>query len=516
MKFGSFLAAHAAIMGSKDAVVCTGERLSFRELEDSTNRIARALREAGVEPGDRVAVYLPNGIEFVRAFIGTIKAGALAVPINLPLSASEIAHVLKDCTPRVVFLDAGTQAVYERAEAGLTPLLRIRADEQCDAGMRMADMMRQGSAEPLDVPFDRDDCMVGYTSGTTGRAKGVILTQSNYMFVNGYLNGYHWRIGAEDRHLSTTPLAHRTGMARLMNMILHGATLVIMPRFDAAEAARLVEQERITVFGMVPTVGRMMLPEVEAHPERFASVRVALVTGEAFPLDVKQRLHEALPQVRFYSFYAMTEAGAITGLDATEQLTHPHSVGRPWPGIDVKLMGKGGKEVAQGDVGEIWVRSGHPGFFSTMREYLGRPDATAETLRDGWVATGDVGRFEADGHLYLMDRQKDMVLSGGYNIYSKEVEVALQSHPSVADVAVIGVPDSVYGEAVAAYVELKPGAASDADALVAHCRDLIASYKKPKHVVFVNQLPRTSTGKVRKNLLREQFQGHDAKKHEAD
>lgn len=515
MKLASFLASHAAVMGEKDAVVCNGQRVSFRELEDATNRIAWALREVGVRPGDRVAVYLPNSVEFVLSFIGTIKAGALAVPINLPLSAPEISHILTDCSPRAVFLDTSTETVYERAEAGLSPLLRIGADELCSARLRISTILREGRADPVDVPFDHDDCMVGYTSGTTGRAKGVVLTQANYLFVNGYLNGYHWRIGADDRHLCTTPLAHRTGMARLMNMIFHGATLFIMPRFDAAEAARLAQEERITVFGMVPTVGRMMLPEVESRPERFASVRVMLVTGEAFPFEVKQRLHAALPQVRFYSFYAMTEAGAITGLDASEQFTHPNSVGRPWPGVDVKLVDEAGRDASPGEVGEIWVRSGRPGFFSTMREYLGRPEATAETVRSGWVATGDVGRFEPDGHLYLMDRKKDMVLSGGYNIYSKEVEMALLSHPSVAGAAVVGVPDPVFGESVAAYVELERGATADPDALVAHCRQLIASYKKPKYVVFVTELPRTSTGKVRKNLLREQFQGQRGKGEDA-
>jgi long-chain acyl-CoA synthetase len=220
---------------------------------------------------------------------------------------------------------------------------------------------------------------------------------------------------------------------------------------------------------------------------------------------VKQRLHAALPHVRFYSFYAMTEAGAITHLDASEQFTHATSVGRPWPGVDVKLVDAAGAAVPTGEVGEIWVRSGMPGYFSTMREYFRRPEATAETLRDGWVATGDVGRFDADGYLYLMDRKKDMVLSGGYNIYSKEVELALQSHPAVADVAVIGVPDATFGEAVAAYVELQPGAQVEVEALITHCRQLIASYKKPRHVIFVPSLPRTSTGKVLKVELRERF-----------
>jgi long-chain acyl-CoA synthetase len=505
MKFGSFLASHAALMGAKEAVVCDGQRLTFRELEDSTNRMAHALRAAGVEVGDRVAIYLPNGIEFVRAYIAAVKAGALAVPVNLPLSAPEIAHILADCTPRAVFISETTQAVYTRAAEGLPEILRIGVDAGCAADLRLAAMLASGDTSPPDVPFDADACMVAYTSGTTGRAKGVVLTQSNYAFVNGYLNGMYWRLGSDDRQICTTPLAHRTGLARLMNMIMHGSTLVVMPRFDAREAARLVREERITVFGMVPTVGRMMLPEVEARPEDFASVNVMLVTGEAFPLDVKERLHAALPNVRFYSFYAMTEAGAITHLDSSEQFTHPASVGRPWPGVDVKLVDSTGVAVPIGEVGEIWVRSGVPGYFSTMREYFRRPEATAETLRNGWVTTGDVGRFDPDGYLYLMDRKKDMVLSGGYNIYSKEVELALQSHPSVADVAVIGVPDDTFGEAVAAYIELQPGAEPDVNGLIAHCRELIASYKKPKHVIFVQSLPRTSTGKVLKGELRERF-----------
>ena len=506
MKFASFLASHAAFMGGKDAVVCGTERLSFADLDQQTSRLAQALRdEANVLPGDRVAVYLPNGIAFVRAFIAVIKAGGIAVPVNLPLSVPEIAHIVSDCKPKAAFISETTRANFIRA-IDRADVPTIACDPGCEGDFRQENLLdARNPRAPLDIPFDADDCMVAYTSGTTGRAKGVILTQSNYMFVNGFLNGWHWRLTSGDRHLCTTPLAHRTGMARLMNMILHGSTLVVMPRFDAVEAARLVRDERITVFGMVPTVGRMMLSEVEARPADFATLRVALVTGEAFPLDVKRRLSDALPQVRFYSFYAMTEAGAISWLDSDEQFTHPTSVGRVWPGVDVKLVGNDGVEIPVGEVGEIWVRSGQPGSFSTMREYFGRPEDTAKTVRNGWVATGDVGRFDERGYLYLMDRKKDMVLSGGYNIYSKEVELAIQSHPAVRDAAVIGVPDAMFGEAVAAYVELHEGAPLDAQAVIDHCRERIASYKKPKHVFFVPALPRNSTGKVLKTQLRELY-----------
>lgn len=506
MKFATFLASHAAMMGGKDAVVCGLERLSFKELDAQTTRLAEALRdEAQVQPGDRVAVYLPNGVGFVRAFISAVKAGALAVPVNPALSVPEVAHILSDCSPKAAFICGSTRPAFLRAAAGAAPIASIACDPDGEGDLvvdQLLDAERPPRA-PLDVPCDADDCTVVYTSGTTGRAKGVVLTQSNYVFVNGYLNGWYWGLTPHDRHLCTTPLAHRAGMARLMNMILHGSTLVVMARFDPQEAVRLVRDERVTVFGMVPTVGRMMLREIEARAADFATLRVALVTGEAFPLDVKKRLCAALPQVRFYSFYAMTEAGAIAWLDSSEQFTHAASAGRAWPGVDLKLVDDAGRDVAEGEVGEVWVRSGRPGCFSTMREYFRRPEETARTLRQGWVATGDMGRFDTERYLYLLDRKKDMVLSGGYNIYSKEVELALQSHPSVKEAAVIGVPDPTFGEAVAAFVELNPGAQVDAPALIDHCRDLIARYKKPKHVFFVQNLPRNSTGKVLKNQLRE-------------
>ena len=348
--------------------------------------------------------------------------------------------------------------------------------------------------------------MIVYTSGTTGKPKGAVLTQANSIIPNGYLNQLQLGVSARDRQLVTTPLAHRTGFARVTNMILHGCTLVVMPRFEPAEVARVVREERITVIGMVPTVGRLMLGEIERAPENFATLEVLTVTGEAFPLEVKQRIHRALPKVRMYSFFAMTEVGAMTLLAPDEQFTHPTSLGRLNPGVELRLVDADGGDVPPGEVGEMWVRTGEPGRYLTMRCYFNKPEATAQTIRDGWVATGDMARMEPDGHLYIMDRKKDMVLSGGYNIYSKEVELVLQSHPAVLDAAVIGVPDPIYGEAVAAFIELRPGANASGEEIVAHCRDRIAGYKKPKYVRFLAPLPRNSTGKVQKFELRRAFE----------
>jgi long-chain acyl-CoA synthetase len=306
--------------------------------------------------------------------------------------------------------------------------------------------------------------------------------------------------------LVTTPLAHRTGMARMMNSLCLGASLVVMERFDPAQTIEVIEKEKVSAIGMVPTIARMLLPTLKepGQAARCASLRHIIVTGEAFPVDVKKTVIGLLPQVELHSFFAMTEVGAVTGLNHAEQFTHPASVGRVTPGVEVRIVDDAGREVPTGEAGELLVRTGAPGNFLTMRGYYKRPEETAKTIVDGWVHTGDMARFDDEGYMYIVDRKKDMVLSGGFNIYTKEVEQVLLEHAAVLDVAVVGVPDPIYGEAVTAFVELRPGTKLDAAGLIEHCRERIAGYKKPKHVFFVEALPRNALGKVLKVPLREQ------------
>ena len=348
--------------------------------------------------------------------------------------------------------------------------------------------------------------MISYTSGTTGRPKGVITTQANYIVGNGFLNAMYWKLSPNDRIVVTTPLAHRTAFARVGNMAVLGATLYIMPRFDAEEASRLIEVEKITLISIVPTVGRMLLPAIEARPERFGSIRFLIATGEAFPVEIKRRLLAALPHLQIFSFFAMTEAGSLAMLKPDEQFDHGTSVGRVTPGVELRLVDAEGRAIETGEAGEIWVRCGLPGQYLLFRTYFNQLQAMRDAFQDGWFKTGDIGRFDEDGFLYIVDRKKDMVLSGGYNIYSKEVEQVLLRYKGVADVAVVGVPDDVYGEAVAAFIEPDADVILAEDELIRWCASELASYKKPKHVVFVRELPRNSTGKVIKNELRAQFQ----------
>ncbi|MEI7532140.1 MAG: class I adenylate-forming enzyme family protein [Betaproteobacteria bacterium] len=504
MKFSAYLALHETLRGDKLAISCQQKQLNFRELNQSSTQLANSLQELEILVGDRVVIYLHNSVEFVQAFLAIVKAGGIAVPINTMLVASEIEIILNDCTPKAAFISDRTRDVFIKASKNISKVHQISIDSVVVGEYAFASLVASGRNVLRESPYDFDDCMICYTSGTTGSPKGAILTQANFIVLNNFLNSQLWGLSDQERQLVTTPLAHRTGFARVMNMILHGCSLMVMPRFDAALAKELTHAHKITLIGLVPTVGRMLLDSIESEPELFESVKVILATGEAFPIDIKKRLSQALPNARIYSFYAMTEAGGIAHLNHDDQLTHMGSVGTVTPGLELKLVDKNGNEVANGEVGEIVVRSGIPGSFLIMRAYFNKPRETAEAIQQGWFYTGDMGKLDSDSYLYLVDRKKDMVLSGGYNIYSKEVELTILRCSGVKDVAVIGVPDLTFGEAVVAVIERSSNQEVNPDDIIQFCRTNLASYKKPKHVFFLDSLPRTSTGKVLKAELRKQ------------
>ncbi|ARP82217.1 AMP-dependent synthetase [Bordetella genomosp. 8] len=520
MRLEQFLAAHALRFPSKTAVKCGKQSLTYAELLATSRSLAAGMRRAGVGPGDRVVVYLPNCVEIAQVLYAAFWLGALVIPVNTRNTVRELAYFARDSQARMLVFHADDAANIDAVQEEFRGLLRVvvgdgsghtdgadgpgqGAGDAAGHAQSLAALMRPSDERLPDPPLHPDDAMIMYTSGTTGQPKGAILTHANFVIGNAFANAVEWGITAQDVFLVTTPLAHRTGLARLMNSMGLGATLVVMERFDAQQAVDTIEREGVTAAGMVPTVARMLMPVLEEQAARCASLRHIIVTGEAFPVELKRRMIEKLPRARLHSFFAMTEVGSVTVLNHEEQFTHPGSVGRVSPGVEVKLVDDRGQQVSVDDVGEILVRAGEAGRFTTMRGYFGRPEATAETIVEGWVHTGDMGRFDSDGYLYIVDRKKDMVLSGGFNIYTKEVEQALAEHPAVADVAVVGVPDSIYGEAVAAFIELRPDAALTVEAIQAHARERIASYKKPKHVFFVETLPRSGVGKVLKRDLRE-------------
>ncbi len=432
MRLDELLFGHAARRPRHTALVCGERRVTYEELGEKT-------REKAETPlaGQRVPIVLPNGIEFVERAYAAWAAGAAVVPINTRLSQREIEFILAD----------------------------------------------------IKAPFKSaaDDCLILYTSGTTGYPKGAVNTHANVIVQNVEHHVAAWGIGEDDVFLATTPLAHRAGVGRLVNALGLGGTLVIMEKFDAAEALALVERERVTVAGFPPTVIRMLLPSIRSNPETCASLRRVIVSTEAFPVPLMREVSALLPKVEFYGVYGMSEA-AVTSASLAEQLARPGTAGKPLPGVEVKIA----------EDGELLVR----GENAVMKGYFNRPEENAEAFRGGWFHTGDVARMDAGGYLYIVDRKKDMVVTGGYNVYSKELEHVLVQHPGIADAAVVGVPDELYGEAVAAFVQLRPGARLSPEGVVEHCRAQLAAYKKPRHVVFVDSLPRNSLGKVLKSELR--------------
>jgi long-chain acyl-CoA synthetase len=434
MRVEELLFGHAARRPEHVALVCGSRRVTYGELAARVKQKASGSRKA-----ERVPVRLPNGIDFVVEAYAAWADGAVVVPINTRLAPPEIDFILQD----------------------------IKAP----------------------VPSEEDDCLILYTSGTTGRPKGAVNTHANVLVQNIEHHVAAFGIHEEDRFLVTTPLAHRAAIGRLINALGLGGTLVIMEKFDAGQAFELIERERISVAGLPPTVIRMMLPELAKDRQRMSSLRRVIVSTEAFPAHLMREVAALLPQAQFYGVYGMSEA-AVSCASMAEQLERPGTVGRPYPGIEVGI-----------EKGELRVRGRH----AVMREYFNRPQANAEAFRDGWFHTGDLARMDEEGYLYIVDRKTDMVLTGGYNVYSKEVEQVLEQHPDIAEAAVVGVPDPLYGEALVAFVRKRTGTELSAENVVEHCRGQLAGYKKPRHVVFVDSLPRNSLGKVLKPELRRLF-----------
>jgi acyl-CoA synthetase (AMP-forming)/AMP-acid ligase II len=501
MRLETLLAGHALRRPDHPALVCGPTRCNYAELQASVACAASGLSQLGVRSGDRVVISLPNGIEFVQSAYAVFAIGGIAVPVNTKLTADEVAYMFTDAAPAAaIYHERGREGAWAGRRGA--PGCRTIVVGDAAPGETAFEAVLATPAVPLPrLPLDDDDCLIMYTSGTTGTPKGAVLTHANMIVQNLLMHGTEWAIGRDDRYLVVTPLAHRAGVSRLFNALGLGGTLVILAKFDAVETLAAIEGERITVAGLVPTVIRLLLPELRKDPARCASLRRIIVSTEAFPVALKQELLALLPHAEIHSVFGSTEA-LVTNLSHAEQFSHPSSVGRPIPGVEVRLVDDAGRDVPPGEVGELAVRSGAPGRYATLRAYFNRPEETAAAIRDGWFHTGDLARQDADGYLYIVDRKKDMVLSGGYNIYSKEVEAVLATHPGVVEAAVIGVPDAVFGEAVAAFVEPAGDARLAPEALIEHCRAHLASYKKPRHLFFIEALPRNSTGKVLKNELR--------------
>jgi len=505
---------HSAGFGGRDYLVYEGERLSYADHHRRVAALARALVEDfGIRKGDRVALAMRNYPEWPLVYWATVAVGAIIVPLNAWLSGAELAYALADSGSRLLFADAERSAAIAPQRAALPALealVTVRPDADSPPGDRpWAELVAAGDGALPEIALDpEDDAAIYYTSGTTGRPKGALLSHRN--LCANQVTGVYLRARTEFRYgrtpqlpaeqmgqLISVPLFHVTGsIAMLIGSTIQGSKLVFMHRWNPEEAIRLIERERLHSFGGVPSMPLQVIESPIFHQHDTSSVKAVLFGGAPPSPELAARIRAVFPGASASNGYGLTETSGVSTVNvADDYLAKPKSAGVPAPVTRVKIMHLDElHELPVGEIGEIWIRG--PQVF---QGYWNNPEATAKALVDGWLRSGDLGYVDEEGSLFVVDRAKDMLLRGGENIYCIEVENALFSHPDVLDAAVVGLPDPVLGERVAAMVQLRTGSSADAEALRDHVRRQIAAFKVPERIdIVATPLPRNANGKILK------------------
>jgi len=483
---GTVLQRAAADHGERPAVRMDGLVLSYSQLWDTAGRVTSLLSSLGIVPGDRVAVMLPNVPAFPIAFYGALGAGAVVVPVNPLLKSREVAYYLRDSGATVLF--AWHTAAGEAGKAAAETGARVVEVTEPSLSALLADF----APVPEGVGrADDDDAVILYTSGTTGRPKGAELTHAS-LTRNAELTATNL-LNAGPGHviMGCLPLFHSFGLTCGLNVaIVSGSTLTLLPRFDPGKALEIIARDEVTIFEGVPTMYAAMLNDPASAQADTSSLRVCISGGAAMPVQIMRGFEQAFGCV-ILEGYGLSETSPVASFNHPDKVRKPGSIGTPIAGVQMRVVDAGGTELPAGEVGEV-VIAGH----NIMKGYWRKPEATAEAITNGWFRTGDLGRVDEDGYFYIVDRKKDMIIRGGFNVYPREVEEVLYEHPAVAEVAVVGIPHDELGEEVGAAVTLKPGATATPAELRAFAREQMAPYKYPRYVWLVPDLPKGPTGKI--------------------
>jgi long-chain acyl-CoA synthetase len=476
----------AAQHGDRPALRMDDAVLTYAEFRDAAARVAAGLRERGVQPGDRVGMVLPNVPAFPVVFYGALLAGAAVVPMNPLLKAREVEYYLTDSGARlVVALDASAAAATEAAGTVGVTALTVGAVDLGELGSGPA-----GEATATERA-DEDPAVVLYTSGTTGPPKGAELTHANLASNALTTRDTLLENTPDDVVMGCLPLFHVFGLTCALNAaVIGGSCLTLLPRFDGGKALSIIERDRVTVFEGVPTMFAGMLHREDRDRYDVSSLRLCVSGGSAMPVEVMRGFEEAFGCIVLEG-YGLSETSPVASFNHPHAERKPGTIGTPIRGVEMRLVDDEGRDVGEDEVGEIAIRGEN-----VMRGYWGKPEETAKAIPDGWFRTGDLARRDADGYYAIVDRKKEMIIRGGYNVYPREIEEALYEHPAVAEAACIGVPHPDLGEEVAAAVALKPGASAEADELRAWVKERVAAYKYPRHVWLVEALPKGPTGKI--------------------
>ncbi len=502
---GQVLARWARKTPEKEAFVCQEKRYTYSRFNERVNQLAHGLMGLGIGKGDKVAVLFMNCMEFVESYFALAKIGAVTVALNFRLTGRELVYQIDNSDSRALILGQDFLDVVKDVRAqlpGVEHFISV-SDHGVEGMVDYEAMLREGSPEePVVFVGDEDPVMIMYTSGTTGRPKGAMLTHKNQI-VDAINFLIETDLGSDERGVCVAPLFHIGALALCLKLLLVGGTTIIEREFVPQAVLRLLHREKITIQFLVPAMWIFLLEQPDIADYDLKTLRMAITGGAAMPIEVKDRLMKQFPNAGVYDVFGQTEMSPCTTLlKARDALRKPGSVGQRMVNVEARIVDDDDRDVPQGEIGEIVYRGP-----TVMKEYYKNPEATAEAMSGGWFHSGDLVREDQEGYLYVVDRKKDMIISGGENIYAAEVEEVLYSHPGILEAAVIGIPDPQWGENVKAVVVSREGETLNEQEIIDYCRQNLASYKKPKSVEIVDALPRNPSGKVLKYKLREQYGG---------
>lgn len=500
---GHTLLTNAHNYGEREAIVIDEQRLTYRELDQAVNRRANALLALGVKKGDHVGTLSANSMELVETIYALARIGAVVVPLNFRLSPGEMTYVVNHADLSTLMFQDQFEETVRKIMPSIPAVRRfLYSGERCSGDwidFETKTKVQSAQMPPAEVT-ENDIATIIYTSGTTGRPKGVVHTHKNWVWA---LAGISLATKGEWflKRLTAFPLFHAGGFLTLYGSIFAANTLVMLTHFDARLLLSSIEKEKINQLGNPPTVYKMLLRMPELANTDVRSVLRIGSGSEVMPDETRNQLKKAFPGVGIIENYGMTETcGTITHRSMEYTDAKPFSAGRPVAHVRLRIVDDNGRDVAPGEVGEV-LCSGP----NIMRGYYKDEEKTAEAIRDGWLYTGDIGLLDEDGFLFLKDRKNNMLISGGENIYPKEIEDVLYRHPKILEAAVFGLPDKLWGEKVCAAVVVKPGEKLKAEEVIEFCQTHLASYKKPKDVYFADELPKNQLGKVLRSALKQKY-----------
>ncbi|MBW1788385.1 MAG: AMP-binding protein [Deltaproteobacteria bacterium] len=500
------IANHARLIPDRTAIIMDDFRITYGELHIMTNAVANGLLNLGVKPGDRIAVLLHNCPEFLVAWTAAGKLAVTPIALNYRFKSDELAYIINDSDAKILIYGSEFQELVDEAKPKFTlssiNFVCVGSPPSPDV-MSLDRLIEENSTDMPKVETGAAAVAPSliYTSGTTGRPKGVVRGVKNR--INSLLGYAHsFESTYDDTVLIPGPLYHSAPFAWAAFSAILGNTIVIMPRFDAEGFLRLIQEHQVTTTLVVPTMlNRIVnLPDDVKEKYDLSSLRVMTAGAESFPFPLKKQTVDFFGQEKLFEFYGGTEIALVTRIRPEDQLKKPGSCGTPIMGSDIRLLDENKNDVPEGDVGIVYIKSSF-----LLDEYFRNPEATQANTYEGYFTVGDMARVDEDGFYYIVDRAVDMIISGGVNIYPAEIEEVLYRHPDIYDAGIIGVPDPDWGEKIVAYVLPKPGASPVADDIINHVADNLASYKKPKEVIFVDELPYSPSGKLLKRELREEY-----------